>query len=239
MAADDLDPTGIVSPLPTGLKLVRGLADMLQRWNEGPDRTPLYRDHYEEWIAKLAADLRELHGGIQALAERLDALEQDRERVLVLGNLGIEAWREAVDARRAMLGDAAVATVVSELSAAELARIERTIRMLDPEDLELLRALNEAARSALDEAAAMVALVNGTPDFLADRRAEVLQLGYLGGANLVAAGCVRAWDFGPRTLELSGTASPIQVRGAQVTPLGELVLRFMGHVRDEASAEAL
>jgi hypothetical protein len=177
--------------------------------------------------------LRDLHGDAQALAERLDALEQDHERVLVLGNFGVEAWREAVDRRRAMLGDAAVAAVISELSAAELAPIERTIRMLDPEDLEL-RALDEAGRSALDEMAAIVALVNDTLDFLADRRAEVLQLGYLGGANLVAAGCVRAWDFSPRILELlKPSPAPIQSRGAQVTPLGELVLRFMGRARDE------
>lgn len=70
-------------------------------------------------------------GDVEALAERLDALEQDRERVLTLGNYGHEAWREANDARRRMLGDAVLATVFSELSAAELARVERTIRMLD------------------------------------------------------------------------------------------------------------
>lgn len=37
-----------------------------------------------------------------------------------------------------MLGDAAAAAVVSELSSVELGRVERTIRQLDPEDLDAL-----------------------------------------------------------------------------------------------------
>jgi hypothetical protein len=47
----------------------------------------------------------------RSFAERLDAIEQDGERVLVLGNYGTEAWREAIDERRRMLGDAAEATI--------------------------------------------------------------------------------------------------------------------------------
>lgn len=201
LMADALDPTGLPSPLPTGLRLVR----LLQRWNEGPDRTSLYRDHYEEWIAKLAADLRELLGNAEALAERLDTLEQDRERVLVLGNYGIEAWREAVDHRRAMLGDAAVAAVVSELSAAELGRVERTVRVLDPEDLDALVTL--------------AGFGYGTDSKLL--RYKRLLGCHLGGAALVASGCVRLVAIGG--LDAGGGTTV-----AEVTPLGELVLRFMG-----------
>ncbi|MBZ0116737.1 MAG: hypothetical protein K8H88_07075 [Sandaracinaceae bacterium] len=136
---DELDPAGVAGPLKTGLSIVRGV----QRWIEGPDRASIYRDHYEEWVADLARRVTEHAAFGVEIAERLDALEQDRERVLVLGNYGLEAWREAVDRRRAMLGDAAEATIFSELSAGELARAERTLRMLDPEDLDLLIEIQE------------------------------------------------------------------------------------------------
>ena len=160
-------------------------------------------------MAELAQALCAHAGDLEALAERLDTLEQDRERVLVLGNLGFEAWREAVDRRRAMLGDAAVATVFSELSAAELGRVERTIRMLDPEDLATLALLDEGEADTDDT----------------DPRALERYVGFvqrhLGGAALTASGCVRRGAVGMGTFE--GPAM-----GVQITPLGELVLRFMG-----------
>lgn len=192
-------PTPLLGPLRAGVSLLR----VLQRWKDGPERASIYRDHYEEWVGDLAEALRAHAGDVEALAERLDALEQDRERVLVLGNLGFEAWREAVDRRRAMLGDAALAAVFSELSAAELARVERTIRMLDPEDLDGL--------------AALAPLGQGTESMRYERLLE----GHLGGAALVASGCVRLIATGGGFGAGAGTA-------AEITPLGWLVLRFMG-----------
>ena len=213
MAIDDLDPSALLSPLRTGLKLVR----VLQRWREGPDRGAVYRDHYEEWVANLAAALREHAGDVEALAERLDALEQDRERVLVLGNYGLEALREAVDRRRAMLGDAALAAFVSDLGTAELARVERTIRMLDPEDLDLL--------CAVAELSSMHPFVAG-----ARERWARLCAGHLGGAPLLASGCVVVSPFAT-TANITVDGGPMQdprSMGADVSPLGSLVLRFMG-----------
>lgn len=198
MAADDFDPPALLSPLRAGLKLVR----VLQRWNEGPERASIYQDHYEEWVADLAARLRENVARDIELAERLDALEQDRERVLVLGNLGFEAWREAVDRRRAMLGDAALAAIFSELSAAELARVERTIRMLDPEDLDLLIELTQL-KEPMPATACFVHL----------------RKGHLEGAALEASGCVRVFD---------GSKPDYDDEAAEITAIGRLVLRFMG-----------
>lgn len=199
MAIDDLDPTALLSPSRIGLKLLR----VLQRWNDGPERGSIYRDHYDEWVAELAQALRTHAGDVDALAERLDALEQDRERVLVLGNLGFEAWREAVDRRRTMLGDAALAAVFSELSAAELARVERTIRMLDSEDLDLLAELTQ-----LDEPLPLQACF------------AHLRNGHLEGSALEASGCVRV--FG------APNAFDAEREGAAITPIGALVLRFIG-----------
>lgn len=220
---DDLDPTALLSPLRAGLKLVR----VLQRWNEGPERASIYQDHYEEWVADLAARLRENVARDIELAERLDALEQDRERVLVLGNLGFEAWREAVDRRRVMLGDAAEATIFSELSAAELARVERTVRMLDPEDLVLLGGLaqiQDTFRHQVTPEELAAAQRAGHPTQEPEYLYEQLVHGHLEGAVLTAAGCVRVE---PRVVAVLGGATNIRL-GARVTPLGELVLRFMG-----------
>lgn len=223
---DDLAPTAPLSLLRTGLTLLR----TLERWNDGPERAPIYRDHYEEWTACNAQKLRALEGDLEALAERLDAIEQDRERVLLLGNYGLEAWREASDQRRAMLGDATVTAILSELSAAELARIERTIRLLDPEDLELLVALQEGSEST-----EMVDRwdFGGESETDGQWRYRRLTAGHLGGAALLASGCVLAsalprerrpgtdpWSTPPRRNEESA-----------ITPLGELVLRFIGQSR--------
>lgn len=235
MNADDLDPTALLNPLRTGLKLVR----VLQRWNDGPERASIYRDHYEEWIAELAQALRAHVDEAEVLAERLDTLEQDRERLLVLGNLGFEAWREAVDARRVMLGDAAVAAVFSELSASALARIERTVRMLDPEDLELLALIVDPERCRIPDD--VVLMREPLPS---EERYMHLVRGHLGGAALVAAGCVRVGQFegAQRLAQLKqmagGDESIPPILEAEITPLGELVLRFMGRAQSEAPTGA-
>ena len=149
-------------------------------------------------------------------------------RVLVLGNYGLEAWREAIDRRRAMLGDAAVAAVVSELSAAELARVERTIRMLDPEDLDTLTHLTRGVR---DDEPALERFedVEGERESDAEWRQRCLVLGHLGGAALVAAGCVQSNPFGRGRTRMEPEWKNLRPVGeAQITPLGDLVLRFMG-----------
>jgi hypothetical protein len=207
---DELDPTGVVGPLKTGVRLVK----YVQRWIEGPDRAALYRDHYEEWIADVAQRVAEHAKRGVEVAERLDTLEQDRERVLVLGNYGLEAWREAVDRRRAMLGDAAEATIFSELPVAELARVERTIRMLDPEDLDLLAALQRIVDELEEPKPRKFYSVEGL---------RLLDQGHLKGAALIAAGCVQLFD--------PPAPSADTPRGVVLSPIGELVLRFMGRAR--------
>lgn len=149
--------------------------------------------------------------------------------MLIVGNYGLEAWREAVDRRRAMLGDAAAATIFSELRAAELARVERTIRMLDPEDLDLLTLIAAPEFRRFPDHVFVV----GEPSASEERYAHLVR-GHLGGAALVAAGCVRVGQFEgalrlaqlARTMD-GGGSMPAMLE-AEVTPLGDLVLRFMG-----------
>jgi len=104
------DRSSHLNPLKAGVRIVRST----KRWIDGPDRASVYRSHYQEWTADIAKSVHELAGKMGKAEERLAAVEQDRERLLVLGNLGIEALREAIDRRRKMLGDAAVAIVFSD-----------------------------------------------------------------------------------------------------------------------------
>lgn len=168
--------------------------------------------------------LNDLWLDVRAHNERLFALESDRGKTIVLGNLSEAAWREANDERRRMLANASAALILSvELSVAELARVERTIRQLDPEDLVQLRALADLEGDvhgrpldAADPASARVHLV-GVPDALY----RTLTSGHLEGAALIASGCVR--------VGAAGAAFDTGIaQAAYMTALGRLVLRFMG-----------
>jgi hypothetical protein len=61
----------------------------------------------------------------------------------VLDNYGYEAAREPMDERRRMLAYAAAGSVHHTLTIAQLARVERMIRELDPDDLVVLAKLEE------------------------------------------------------------------------------------------------
>ena len=194
--------------LPSPISTARTVVALVRRLNAGPDLAETYDEFYREWIGDLAEGLTGLAGSTDLLAERLDALEADHERMRVVGNYGMEAWREAVDDRRRMLRDATVATVFSELTPTELARIERTIRMLDPEDLPTLR---------------QVAADNWR------QRYSSLSKGHLGGASLVASGCLRLVP-GASVIGSVHERDDREELGpivATVTPLGELVLKFL------------
>ncbi|MFI5300399.1 MAG: hypothetical protein ACHREM_20110 [Polyangiales bacterium] len=73
------------------------------------------------------------------IAARLLAHLDDGERIRVVRLFAEEAAREPSDARRAMLEEAAVESLLSDRAAAQLARVERTIRELDPDDARALR----------------------------------------------------------------------------------------------------
>jgi hypothetical protein len=70
----------------------------------------------------------------------------DPEFRRLLDNYGIEAPREATDERFRMLTYAAAISFSVPMTIAELSRAERTIRELDPKDVDALRNLMQSDR---------------------------------------------------------------------------------------------
>lgn len=100
------------------------------------------RDHLaQQRLAELEAQQDGQSVFNEAVAEALDALVTDRQFFRLERNYEFEAVREATDERRRMLAFAAAWSFEPELSIGQLARVERTIRELDPDDVALLKHL--------------------------------------------------------------------------------------------------
>lgn len=198
--------TGVALSMSDPLSFGQQLLELLLRASRN-EPLPKMPEYFLEWLNDVQQDVR-AHG------ERLFALESDPARTMVIGNLGDAAWREANAERRRMLGDAVLGVVVSDLTVPELSRAERTIRLLDPEDIGLLIAMNFGIDQRLTFSGRPII----TPDE-PERRYRILRQGHLAGSALAASGCISLASV--PELEIAD--------GAWVTPLGQLVLRFMGH----------
>ncbi|MCA9608712.1 MAG: hypothetical protein KC619_24075 [Myxococcales bacterium] len=226
-----------------GLTL-QALQFVTQRWTDGASREKAFADagiedpltYVHRRIGELAEQHEELRAMLGALAARLDA---DDARQRVLADACAEYRREPTDERREIFGAAAVAVVLSPMATREIARVWRALRMLDLEDLELLR---ELRLGGVDERLLERYQAHGdraANRSLGPRRSPILRAGHLGGANLLAAGCVAIVPHvrkpktgpGPLPTSLSVTVrepGSIEVEEAvELTPVGELVLRFM------------
>jgi len=162
-------------------------------------------------------------------AAAVQALFDDHQFGRLEWNYELEGARETTDERRRMLGFAAAWSVEPELSIAQLSRVERTIRELDPEDIDVLKRL-------ADQQAAAPALRRGQPQAIAEpahrealeKHHENMYVGWLhyrpAGEVLPAAGCVY---IAPRATNYSTTTARIEV-----TDLGKNVLRVLdGYIR--------
>jgi hypothetical protein len=208
------EATGVALSVGNPLSFGQKLLDLLIRASRD-EPLPKMPEYFLHWLSDVQQDVR-------AHDERLFALETDAPRAMVIGNLGEAAWREANAERRCMLGDAVLGVVVSDLTVPELSRAERTIRLLDPEDLSLLVAMNFGIDQRLSHAGIQI-ITSEEPE----QRYQVLRDGHLAGSALVAAGCV-TMNSVPE-LEITD--------GAWITPLGQLVLRFMGREAPSESVE--
>jgi hypothetical protein len=120
------------------------LTRAFERYSKGDPNILLgpLAENYREWVrdldAAVAVHTQAINESAEAGAqveERIAALESDRRLVRIWNNLGYDAMREALEERRAMLADAAVALALSPLPIERKARIERTLRDLDPVDV--------------------------------------------------------------------------------------------------------
>jgi hypothetical protein len=142
------------------------------------------------WVAQLAGAAKEQEERLAGLAatvadieEKLAVLLDDPQHGRVVSNYGFEAAREAIDERRRMLAYAAAGSASPTLTVAQIARVERTLRELDPPDVLLLSELHQMA-ATVGPGAPHKPWLEGQRAFHKWQRSR--PAGYL----LLAAGCV-------------------------------------------------
>ena len=129
----------------------------------------------DEWAAESYRAVTLLAERVSGLEETLEALAGDLEFQRVFLNFAYEASREAITERRRMLAHASAGVIDPEFTIAQKARIERTMRELDPEDVKLLQRIAQAAAGKGGLQAAF----------------EALHEGSVSADALIASGCVK------------------------------------------------
>jgi hypothetical protein len=159
------------------------------------------RDHVVRklyWLEQIVADLQ---SRIDSFAEQVEAQTDDPQLHRVWDNFVYEAIREATNDRREMLEAADAGTVDPRLSVHRKARVERTLRQLDPEDVRALYGIDRMVAPKRERYETWKRLPNGD--------------------ILVAAGCLR---MNPEALAgFGGTGTPVP----EIAPLGSDVLKVM------------
>jgi hypothetical protein len=194
---------------------------------------------FREWVVaekRAAVDqtkrLAEQAEDLAALRAKLEGLISDPSFARVRDNYGYEAAREALDERRRMLAFASAGSVNLKLTIAQLARVERTIRDLDPEDIRLLARVAMLADPPPPEAGPGVGVKEAQTTWFQHMAgaAHVRALVVLGegasGEVLIASGCVQISNVKPEF----GIATPVE--GASITHAGQWVLAVLdGYIR--------
>jgi len=140
----------IASSVATLVKVAPTVAHAFKRYWEGQPNAlePALTENYREWVRELAAQLEyilRLAGDnldeVRRLKERMEWVESDVKARRVIDNCAFEAMREPIPERRAMWAAAAAGLAASPLAIEDKARVERTLRMLDPIDVMDLHAI--------------------------------------------------------------------------------------------------
>jgi len=183
-------------------QLVKGWLDRndptarLQRaWSEELEAWTLER------LLALEAQCRRLNEQLAANPAReaaLAALLEERQFGRLHRNFELEGVRETMDERRRMLAHASAGAFTVDMSLAETAHAERTLRELDPEAVVLLRSILGDARAKLVESRNQMRLAYGERGAASvpedERRLHVEPQPYQLLAHfdaVVTSGCVR------------------------------------------------
>jgi hypothetical protein len=104
------------------------------------------KEAFEDWVIELRravpAVVEYLAQRVEELEARLEEVANDPQMMRIYDNFGYEAAREAIDERRRMLAMAAAGILDTDLTIEQKARVERTLRQLDPGDVRTLYALS-------------------------------------------------------------------------------------------------
>jgi hypothetical protein len=241
--------TGIVEGAGLILKGARAATWSIQLFNRSSEQRTLameegYRDNVRhDWQLQRN----------QRIEDRLAILEENvanretLERLLtdeffwILRNYEFEAQREATAERRRMLAFASAGSVNLELTIAEIARVERTVRELDPHDVLLLRQLAQITDPppppvprAMDTTNEIYGPWEKSCAERAEERRSAADSSAPFGEILTSAGCTAITP-------LRNTYGQTFPTGIRVTRLGEHVLKIMhGYIvarSDEASED--
>jgi hypothetical protein len=98
---------------------------------------------YEDWVIEIDKALRILARDFFDLDNAIERQFQDRQFMNLMRNFRLEAAREAMDERRKMLAHAAAGACMPTIDLGRRARLERTIRELDPDDVRGLYGLKQ------------------------------------------------------------------------------------------------
>lgn len=190
------------------------------------DLTEIYR----EYVRDVERGFKELRDAFHERGENVDGwLAETREDVQLLRvwrNFTWEAQREAIDERGKMLAAAMLGTLDSNMSVEVKARVERTLRELDPDDVRCLWGIYRTGGHWL---------ADGSSPKFAHRDNVPEQIRYqiwhtCGSADtLVATGCVRVTTHG-------GKLGSIVYHTASVTPLGQSLIRVLRKYLKERGA---
>ncbi len=164
------------------------------------------RDHVVRKLFWLEETVVDLGARIADLGSKIDVQADDPQLYRVWDNFVYESIREAIAERREMLAAADAGIVDPTLTIEQKARVERTLRQLDPADVRALFGFE------------LIGNAGGHRE-----RDEVYQLWKRmpNGDVLVSSGCLR---LNPEPLAGAGGAGkPIP----EVTPLGRNVLRVL------------
>jgi len=217
-----MDPTTAALAKGSVKELCRRFVGLAARNDE-----QLARDRLElalDWGAELKAALPEV---FQYLDERADDLEsklatvlEDRQFGRIYLNFGFEAAREAIDERRRMLAHAAAGILDPDLPVERKARVERTLRELDPVDVRTLYGV--------------AATVGGAGMHGAGVQRCGLLFSVPSGDVLVASGCIRLETSG------SGFGGGGGGTSALVTQLGhDLLAALRSYLRSRGAPFAI
>lgn len=199
-----MEPTAVAALLakPAAKRLFAFLGN---RMNKNDDQ--LKKDREEaalDWAAELKRAVPHavayLDARIDDLDSRLAAVYEDPQFGRIFTNFTFEAAREAIDERRRMLAHAAVGITDPDVSVERKARVERTLRALDPIDVLTLYAASRIP-GGIDALAPMAKFLYNSPS----------------GDILASCGCVRIEPDG------GGAGMGVSIR-AQITQVGDDVL---------------
>lgn len=213
----------------TGVELTRKILSAIDKNDENTNAIlAAYDRTKEDWRLERERLIRERLGRMEhdeaAWQKLRDSLTE--EFFFLQENYRVEAFREARKERRHMLACAAAGAIDPSMPLRDVCRVERTLRMLEPDDVRCLGSLAAipATLEPRQHEDGAIQVYRDTPPTARLAAARAHQLSF---DALLAAGCLRQED--PNEYDVEDAVV--------VTEIGRLVLRVLGDYLAMRAAE--